>query len=500
MADRYQPLVRYFQKLSRIEHAITFLQWDHMVMMPPRGSEARSKALAELSATYHRRLVSDELGELLQEVEDKTDNPERIASIREMKKVYSRAVCLSSDLVEAKTIAGARCEYQWRQQRNDNDWDGFAGNFREVVKLCREEAQARFARNPDNFATPYDTLLDLHCTGDDSGFIQAVFTRLKRDLPGILEQVLERQRETKRPNLAGEYPVAQQQQLNKNLMLSLGFDFESGRLDVSAHPFSTGCRGDQRITTRYRENDFFDSLLATAHETGHASYENGLPRQYDGLPVGGARNLCLHESQSLLFEKQLLLTRPFLEFFLPVIHRCLPATSHLSAETLWLGATRVAPSLIRVEADEATYPFHVIIRFEIERDLINQQIEIDDIPELWDEKMRRYLGISTGSNFKDGCMQDMHWTDGSFGYFPSYTMGAINSAQFSAAIRLAHPDWQEQLAGGNLDFIRRWLLENIWSVGSTIESQEILQKATGQKTNPDFFLDHLKTRYLDCGY
>jgi carboxypeptidase Taq len=300
--------------------------------------------------------------------------------------------------------------------------------------------------------------------------------------------------------LSGEYPLDAQKKLNERLMCYLGFDFDAGRLDVSMHPFSTGDRGDQRITTRFCISEFAQALHGTAHETGHASYEACLPLQWDGLPVGQARNMCIHESQSLLFEKQLFLSKPFTAFFTPAIHNCLADARRFDCEQIWRGYIKVQPSLIRVAADEVTYPLHIILRFEIESDLINGTVEAEDIPELWNEKMVRYLGISTTGNCTDGCLQDIHWTDGSFGYFPSYTLGALNSAQLFAAIRKTYPEWQELLKRGDVSFVRNWLRDAIWSKGSTMDSQDIIRAATGETTNPQYFLRHIRARYLENEY
>jgi len=496
MPDAYLLLEEQYRQLARLDHALTFLQWDHMVMMPPGGCEPRARAIAELTSLRHELLTSAKTRDLLRAAAGKQLPAERHRSLQEMEREYHQAVCLPPDLVKAKSLAGSRCEHDWRSQRIANDWPGFLNNFKEVVHLAREEAQARQDISPGHFATPYDAMLDLYCTGDSSSFISDVFASLKQVLPGLVQEIVDKQQGDSVPALRGHYPIDRQQQLNLELMKCLAFDFKQGRLDVSCHPFSTGCRGDQRITTRFRETEFLEALLATAHETGHAGYEGGLPLEWDELPVGGARNMCIHESQSLLFEKQIFLSRPFLNYFTAKIHTFLPSTSKIDGSQLWAAATRVRPSYIRVEADEVTYPLHVILRYEIEYALINGSLRVEDIPAIWDEKMQEYLGLSTAGNFKDGCLQDMHWTDGSFGYFPSYTIGALNSAQLFAAIRRTFPDLQERLAGGEVRFIRDWLQDNIWAKGSTMDSQDIIHLATGETTNPDIFLHHLRERYL----
>lgn len=490
----YDALVEKFRQLAQLDHAMTFLQWDQLVMMPPAGNDSRGQAIAELASLRHELLTSEAVGGLIEAAKGQVTEPPIRQSLLEMEREWRQAVCLPASLVKAQSLAGSTCEHGWRSQRKENNWPGFVENFREVVKLSREEARLRQEAEPERLATPYDALLDLYCTGDSSEFIREVFAGLRSDLPKLLTEVLERQQAA--PELQGDFPVPAQKALSEKLMACLGFDFNAGRLDVSMHPFSTGDRGDQRITTRYRENGFLEALTGTAHETGHASYEAGLPLEWDNLPVGQARNMCIHESQSLLFEKQLFLCRPFLKFFTPHIHALLPQASGFDAEQIWRAATRVTPSLIRVEADEVTYPLHVILRFEIESELINGTIEPDDIPEMWNERMQRYLGLDTTGNYRDGCLQDIHWTDGSFGYFPSYTLGALNAAQLFAAIRTRNPDWQARVERGEIGFIREWLAANIWSKASTKESQELMREATGETTNPRYFLDHVRSRYL----
>jgi carboxypeptidase Taq len=492
---QYAHLEEQFKKIAGLEHALTFLQWDQLVMMPPGGHTARAEAIAELSAMRHEMLCAPRIGDLLGEALLGSTDAGQTRSLVEMERAYQLAAAVPTRLVKAQSLAGSICEQGWRQQYKENDWPSFLMNFREVVKLSREEAQIRQGHDTEKFITPYDALLDLYCTGDSSLFIENIFNRLKEKLPQIMAKAC---RNTKREaaDLKGTFPIENQIALNRKLMEVLGFDFAKGRLDVSMHPFSTGGRGDQRITTRFRQTDFFDALLATAHETGHASYENGLPEKWDGLPVGRARNMCIHESQSLLFEKQLFLSPQFFSFFTDILHAHLHQTQHWNTEQLWAAATTVQPGLIRVEADEVTYPMHIILRFEIEKSLINSAIQAEDIPEIWDNKMMEYLGVSSAGNYTEGCLQDIHWTDGSFGYFPSYTMGALNAAQLFHAIKNDFRGWDKTLAGGDVGFIRRWLQEKIWSKASFFDSQHIISQATGSETDPADFFEHLEERYI----
>lgn len=500
MSQALQNLEKQFHRIAQLDHASTFLGWDQAVMMPDAGMVPRSAALAEIASMRHELMTATSMGEWLNQVSEElskgTIDSSNAHHVREMRRTWQQSMAMPAELVHAKVIAGSRCEHGWRTQKGEGDWQGFLKNFKEVVSLGREEAQARQAQAPERFETPYDALLDLHCAGDSQALIASVFSELKAVLPDLLKEVLEHQSSQQHKDLSGHYPIENQQALSESLMSMLGFDFNAGRLDVSMHPFSTGVLGDQRITTRYRETDFADALQATAHETGHASYEAGLPSALSSYPVGSSRNMCIHESQSLLFEKQLFLSRAFGKAIMKPLHAHLPSTASLSADDIWMAQTRVKPSFIRVEADEVTYPLHVMLRFDIESALINGDIEAEDIPDAWEASLNTYLGLSTNGDHSIGCLQDIHWTDGAFGYFPSYTMGAVNAAQLSAALKRKHPDWQDRYAAGDIAFVRDWLSDNIWQHGCEFESQELMRKASGEGSTATHLIEHLKSRYL----
>ncbi len=490
----YDKLCERFREINKLQHAITYLSWDQMVMMPPQGAAMRSESVAELAGISHARLTAPEVAAWLSEVDG---DEEHQVSIREMKRVWRNASCLPAELVKKQIVVGSACEMGWRTQRGANDWQGFLENFKPVVELSRREAQYR--QQASGAATPYEAMLALHCHGDSEQMIDAVFAKLRETLPGLLQQVLDKQGDIAVSEQA-DYPIENQINLNKEMLDTLGFDFQAGRLDQSMHPFSTGSAGDSRITTRYDQSSFLEALAGTAHEVGHASYESQLPTGLRGLPIGESRNMCIHESQSLLFEKQIFFSKSFMEFFAKGVHRHLPAASHLTDDDLWQLGTRVKAQKIRVEADEVTYPLHVMLRYEIESALINSDIEPEAIPELWNEKMQSYLGVETTGDYTNGCMQDIHWTDGAFGYFPSYTIGAINAAQLFATIKSEHPDWQQRFKTGDIKFVRDWLLENIWSKGCSLESQELMQSATGSQTRAESLIEHLEARYLRAEY
>lgn len=494
-------LESHFRRISRISHAETFLAWDQLVMMPVSGGSRRSEAMAELATLRHEWLTDSRLGDWLDEAEQLSADadPAMRSSVREMRRVWREASCLTPELVRAQVLATGRCERGWREQKPRDDWDGFAVNFREVVDLSREEAAMRLDAAGGAIATGYEAMLDLHCHGESLPMVEQVFADLLAVLPDLLQQVVESQ-QGNRAQLRGEFEPARQQQLCGRLASYLGFEVSQGRLDSSLHPFSTGEAGDLRITTRYKRDDLLDALLSTAHEIGHARYEGGLPEQLAGLPVGGSRNMSIHESQSLLFEKHLMQSLPFLNLFASDVEQEFPALVPLSGPDLWNSCHRVEPGFIRIEADEICYPMHVALRFEIERDLINGALTVDDVPERWNTSMQKNLGISPGKQHSLGCMQDIHWSEGAFGYFPAYTLGAVNAAQLASSLREAHPQWQSHFAEGDLEFVFDWLQQHIWSAASLQSSQELMQRVTGSATDASFLLEHLQARYVEERY
>lgn len=489
----YTALTQTFTRLYRLGHLGALAGWDQAAMMPPKGNDARGAALAELQVVIHQTLTDAALPGVFQAAAVEPLEALQPANLREMRRDWDMANLLPERLVQAQSLAASRCEHAWRGQRKANDWPGFLANFSEVVKLSREEAQLL---SQAQGISPYDALMAKYEPGTRSADIDAIFGDVKTWLPGLVQQVLAKQADEPVITPNGPFPVSQQRALGMAIMGLLGFDFEGGRLDVSTHPFCGGVPEDVRITTRYTEDDFVRSMMGIVHETGHARYEQNLPRDTVHLPVGRARSMGIHESQSLSFEMQLGRSAAFLGLISSLVKQHLGDQAAFSADNLARLYTRVKPSFIRVDADELTYPAHVILRYEIERDLINGVIEPEDIPALWDEKMVQYLGVDTRGNFQNGCLQDIHWTGGSFGYFPSYTLGAMYAAQFFASIRRTHPDLDARVAAGDLTPIFNWLQQNIWRQASRWPTAELVQRATGEPLNPAHFRAHLEKRYL----
>ena len=462
-------------------------------MMPTKGNDARAAAEAELQALMHRVRTDPQLADQLHTAESEVLSDNERANLREMRRDWRDANALPESLVEAKSLAGAKCEHAWRSQRAANDWKGFLENFREVVRLSREEAQLLA---DDSGLSRYDALMDRYEPGIRAADIDRIFGDVKQWLPQLIARVQAKQQSEPLVASVGPFPVATQRTMNLAVMKKLGFDFDAGRLDESAHPFSGGVPEDVRLTTRYREDDFVQSLMGTIHETGHARFEQNLPREWLGQAIGHARSYGIHESQSLSFEMQLARSREFAGLLAPMLSEHFGSQPAFEAGNLHHALTRVKPGFIRVNADEVTYPAHIILRYEIERALIEGDIEPDDIPALWDEKMQTLLGLDTRGNYKDGCLQDVHWSDGSFGYFPSYTLGAMYAAQWFAAMRRATPDLDARIAVGDFAPVFGWLKANVWSQASRWETPELVRRASGEALNPAHFRAHLEARYL----
>jgi carboxypeptidase Taq len=493
MSNAYATLVASFTKLYRYQHLAQIVAWDQAAMMPSKGNEARSAAMAELAVLLHGTLTAPHVGPALNDAKAELAGAEELASVREMERQWRVAALLPASLVEAKSLAGTRCEHAWRTQRRANDWSGFLVNWRPLVACVRQEATLLAEATG---LSRYDALVDRYEPGMTTARIEPMFDELKRWLPPLIQEVTAKQRTEEIVVPAGPFPIAVQRALGLEIMGLLGFDFDAGRLDVSTHPFCGGVAEDVRITTRYREDDFVQALMGIVHETGHARYEQRLPRAWVHLPIGLARSMGIHESQSLAFEMQLGRSRPFLELITPLLRKHLGDHPAFAVDNLARIYTRVRPGFIRAEADELTYPMHVILRFEIERAIVEGEIEPEDVPALWDDKMRAYLGVDTRGNYGDGCLQDIHWTDGAFGYFPSYTLGAMYAAQFFAAMRAEMTDLDARIAAGNLAPIFAWLEDKIWSQASRWETPELIERATGAPLSVRHFEHHLRSRYL----
>jgi carboxypeptidase Taq len=489
----YDELASTWTRLHHLGHLQSIASWDQAANMPPKGIEARAAAMAEMAALLHRLRTDQHLPTQLARAEQEALSEPQRANLREMRREWRLSNALPESLVQRQQLAASRCEHAWRRQRQANDWAGFLVHFRDVLALAREEAALLAAQGG---MSKYEALMDRFEPGMTTARLDAIFGEVRQWLPGLVQRVMAHQAHQTVLQPRGPFPIERQRALCEQVMRLLGFDFEAGRLDVSTHPFCGGVPEDVRMTTRFREDEFLGSLTGTIHETGHGRYEQNLPREWLGQPMAQARSMALHESQSLSFEMQLGSHPGFVARLAPLVEAAFGSQPAFEPQNLHRLMTRVKPGLIRVEADEVTYAAHVILRYEIERPLIEGEIEPEDIPALWNAKMLELLGLDTRNNYKDGPMQDVHWPEALFGYFPCYSLGAMYAAQWFAAMRRAMPDLDARIGRGDFAPVFDWLRENIWSQASRWATDDLARRASGSMLDPAHFKAHLEQRYL----
>jgi len=491
----YWKLEKRFRRLLVLRDAAEVLQWDYAAMMPAGGGPARGEQLAELSAVSHSILSDPETADLLAKAEEDTKLDRwQSANLTGMRRKWAHATALSEDLVLAFSKACTGCETAWRTARSEADFPAVLPHLETLLSLVRECAAAKAEKLGLN---QYDALLDEFEPGGRSADIDIRFAELEAFLPGFLNQVLERQKANPAPPMPeGPFDPEKQRELGLKLMTALGFNFDHGRLDVSLHPFCGGTPDDVRITTRFDEKDFSSAIMGVLHETGHALYERGLPKDWRHQPVGEALGMAAHESQSLLIEMQMSRSRPFLEFAAPLMRDAFDGSGPAwEADALYKNLIKVEPGFIRVDADEITYPLHVILRYRLEKQMITGDLPLADLPEAWNEGMEKLLGIRPPSD-REGCLQDIHWYDGAWGYFPTYTLGAMTAAQLYTSALKDEAEIAPGIPLGNFKPLTKWLNKNVHSLGSSLSVDKMVEQATGSPLGAEAFITHLKTRYL----
>ena len=492
----YAALEARFARIGALGESAGVLHWDMAVNMPAGGAQARTEQLATLKLVCHELLVEDGMADRLNAAaEEVADDPWRAANVREMRRAWVHASAVDADLVEARSRAEAACEMAWRGARAANDFAAVRPHLETVLGLVQRTGEAKAAVLG---VSTYEALMDAFEPGATAERTDRLLDDLAGFLPDFLAAVLDDQAARPAPvPLGGPFAVDAQRALGLDLMGRLGFDFDQGRLDASLHPFCGGVPDDIRITTRYDTDDFAQSVMGVLHETGHALYEMGLPVDWRRQPVGEARGMAMHESQSLMIEMQACRSAEFIGFLAPLVRAAFDGSGPAwEEENLRRHYHRVERSLIRVDADEVTYPAHVILRYQLERALIAGDLAIADLPGAWADGMERLLGIRPPDD-ADGCLQDIHWYDGAWGYFPTYTMGAMAAAQLFAAAKKAHAGVPDAIAAGDFAPLMAWLGEHVHAKGSLLPNTDaMLEAATGAPLGTGSFKQHLKERYL----
>jgi carboxypeptidase Taq len=495
-ASPYEQLAQEFRRLHAFRGALSLLRWDAAVMMPRGSADVRGEQLAALETEHHALLTTPKVARLLERAEAGASQLEDwpLANLHEMRRQRDHAIATPPSLIARLAKATARAEVFWVEAKKANDFKLLAPHLDEVVHLVRDKAallgQARGL-------APYDALVDGFTPGISTADIDTIFKALSRKLPGLINQAIDVQAAHAPIPLAGKFTVARQRALAVDVLKALGFPFDRGRLDESEHPFTEGVPGDIRVTTRFDLNDPFSGLLGAVHETGHAMYDLGLPLEWRDQPVGRDRGLALEESQSLLFEMNLCRSRAFVKYLRPLMEKYLQVSGPEWEEAnLYRHLIRVRRSTIRMDADELTYPVHIMLRYELEKKILEGSLPVADLPEAWNANLEQRLNIRP-TNDVDGCLQDIHWAVGHFGYFPSYVLGAVIAGQLNEAMRAARPALDEEIAAGQFGGVMDWLRDNVHGVGARLPVQELIKQATGKPLTAAAYLRYLESKYLE---
>jgi carboxypeptidase Taq len=493
MASAWERLLPRLIELTDFGSAIRLMSWDQAVLLPPKGSPGRARAMATMQGFWHEKLTSPEIGELIEELvaDDSLDEVQR-ASTRNLKRDYDKATKVPPELVKEIAETEGLAYQAWTEARPANDFPKMQPHLEKVLELKKQEADALGWENER-----YDALLDLFEPDMSAAETEALFKDLIAGLKPFAEEVLANVPE-KPAFLSATYDPAGQMEFSHWLVRQLGFDTDAGRLDVSPHPFTSGVgKRDIRQTTRTIPDELMASIYATAHETGHALYEQGLPEELLDLPVGTFPSLGLHESQSRLWENQVGRSRPFTNFLLPHLKEIFPAElTDVTPDEFYRGVNDVRRTLIRVHADEVTYNLHLALRLEIELALFRDELEVKDLPDAWDEAMESHVGVRP-PDVADGVLQDMHWSIGALGYFPTYTIGTLYAAAFFAKAEEELGSLEEDLAKGESGRLLQWLRDNIHSKAYMYPAKELARQVLGSELSVEPFLRHLQQKYSE---
>jgi carboxypeptidase Taq len=490
----YKKLLRRARQIALAANAGSALTWDQETYMPAKALAFRAEQLAWLSGHAHRLFIARSVGEWISDCEQRGLPPGSgpAANLREWRRQYDRATKVPPRLVEKLEKTRAHAREAWRQARQQSNFALFKPHFDKVLSLIRQMADCWGYKE-----SPYDALLEGYEQEATVAELRPLFSQLRPAIASILAPAAARSAAVPADFLRGHYPVAAQQAFNRQVAQAVGFDFDAGRIDTTTHPFcETLGAGDCRLTTRYNESDFTQSLYGVLHESGHGMYEQGLPQEDFGTPLGTAVSLGIHESQSRLWENHVGRGPAFWEHWHPLACEHFPDLKKFSPAQITAAVNRVSPSFIRVEADQVTYDLHIILRFEIELSLVEGKLKTTDVPAYWNEQFEKMFGLKVPRD-SDGCLQDIHWSIGQIGYFPTYTLGNLNAAQLMRRAAAVNPGLAGELARGDYKPLLSWLRENIHRQGSRHAPSELIRLATGEPTGIRDHVDYLRAKFAN---
>ncbi|MEM1060075.1 MAG: carboxypeptidase M32 [Verrucomicrobiota bacterium] len=496
--SEYEKLVARGRELAVLGSTASVLSWDQETYLPPAGVAFRAEQMAELSSLAHTRATAPEIGEWLASCEGANGklDPLQRANVREWRRDYDKATRLPNRLVKELTEATSLARERWVAARQERDFEQFRPALEKVLALTHEKADC--LREGKDGLSAYDALLDEYEPGAEAEALRPVFAELRDAIVELLPAALAISEQAQVNRLRGDYPQAKQEEFNRAAAMAIGFDFDAGRIDTTTHPFCTGLGPrDVRLTTRYDERDFTSSFFGVLHEVGHGLYGQGLRADAFGTPAGEDVSLGIHESQSRLWENQVGRSEAFWRVWYPTAREVFGNLEGLEMDEFLLIVNRVEPSYIRVEADELTYNLHIILRFELEQALFDGSLAVADLPGAWNEKFESMFGFAVDHD-SNGCLQDVHWSLGALGYFPTYTLGNLNAAQLFDAAREQIEGFDAQLATGDYSGLLAWLRENVHEKGRTLSPDELMRAATGRPTEAHHLVSYLRQKYAEA--
>ena len=492
----YKQLEQEWKRLHAFRGAMSLLRWDAAVMMPRGSADVRGEQLAALETEYHALLTTPKISRLLDRAQASAPSLEdwEIANLREMRRQRDHAIATPVALIGRLVKATAQAEVRWMEARQQGKFEIFAPHLEEVLHLVRDKA-ALLGQALN--VPPYDALADAFSPGISTTEIEALLKAYVRRLPSLVTSAIEAQEARPPLPLTGKFTPGRQRALVTEVLKAMGFPFDRGRLDESTHAFTEGVPGDIRITTRFDQSDPFVGLLGALHEAGHAMYDLGLPKAWLDQPVGQDRGMALEESQSLLLEMIIARSRPFLTWLRPLLEKHYGVNGpEWDIENLYRTLIRVRRGAIRVDADELTYPVHIMVRYELEQQILDGSLPVKDLPEAFKDGLHQRLGLRPATD-SEGCLQDVHWAIGSFGYFPSYVLGSLIAAQFYESLRGEIEGLDVEIAAGRFGSLFEWLRKNVHSLGASVTSQELIRSATGKELSAQPWLRYAEAKYLE---
>jgi carboxypeptidase Taq len=484
-ADTYDSLLDYYRRVANVREADGVLMWDQQTTMPEGGTPARSEQRSTLSTLGHELLTDEELGDLLDAVDESSLDAAERAAVEEIRRQHDRAVRVPDELVAETSRVESAAHETWVEAKADDDFDALAPTLERIVELYRERAD-----HLDPSKHPFEAIYEDSEPHLPLSTVEEMFEDLKATIVPLVDEI--RATEPLSTPFDGTYDAESQLALSDDVLDFLGYDWDRGRLDTSAHPFTFGNQFDCRVTTRVDESDPLAALTSTVHEFGHATYNLGLPKEHYATPLGQAGSHGVHESQSRFFENHVGRTRAFWDRFAPTVNDRLG--TDVDAASAYAAVNRVKPdNLVRVEADELTYHLHILVRFETEKALLGGDIEVSEVPDVWNDKMESYLGVRPETD-AEGCLQDIHWTTGYLAAFQNYTVGSVLAAQLNAAIR-EDLDVDALIRDGDVDPIHEWLSAAVHDHGRRYPTGELVRVATGEDLSADAFCDYAAAKF-----